>query len=81
MLEYKANTRHRVRTLTGKEIELDIEADYKVRLSGLRPPYADSKSAYRPSPTPQTIRQAHSQRSMIAMQQQEPRLTDSRSPG
>lgn len=27
----KANQSDRVRTLTGKEIELDIEADYKVR--------------------------------------------------
>jgi hypothetical protein len=27
----QALTGHRVRTLTGKEIELDIEADYKVR--------------------------------------------------
>lgn len=27
-----ADTRDRVRTLTGKEIELDIEPDYKVRV-------------------------------------------------
>jgi hypothetical protein len=29
----KADLYDRVRTLTGKEIELDIEADYKVRFS------------------------------------------------
>lgn len=28
---------NRVRTLTGKEIELDIEPDYKVRLSRIHP--------------------------------------------
>lgn len=28
--DFKANKTDRVRTLTGKEIELDIEADYKV---------------------------------------------------
>jgi hypothetical protein len=28
--DFKANKADRVRTLTGKEIELDIEADYKV---------------------------------------------------
>lgn len=32
------NTPCRVRTLTGKEIELDIEADYKVRLRPDAPP-------------------------------------------
>ena len=32
---YTLLTFHRVRTLTGKEIELDIEPDYKVRLSSI----------------------------------------------
>jgi hypothetical protein len=33
-----ADSRHRVRTLTGKEIELDIEPDYRVWLRFLSPP-------------------------------------------
>lgn len=31
MAESLSNDSNRVRTLTGKEIELDIESDYKVR--------------------------------------------------
>jgi hypothetical protein len=71
MLEYKANTRHRVRTLTGKEIELDIEADYKVRLSTRPNPIRKYHFCTSPHPAPQANRQPHMQTYTIARKQEE----------
>lgn len=55
---------NRVRTLTGKEIELDIEADYKVRI---HPPSSSPIFPFlplRPAHPPETPKHRHTSSSM-----------------